>query len=99
VLVTTQSAANVDSDSARLRGQLWVTGHYWVWFEWRESGASTWTSTTAQYEPAASLFSADISSLVAATGYEFRAVVGYVSGGSQIATDYGATLDFTTAAT
>jgi hypothetical protein len=81
-----------------LRGQLWDIGGYYVWFEWRESGAGTWNSTSAQYEPTTALFYADLSSLDPETEYEFRALAVYDLAQHPTATHYGSTLTFTTTA-
>jgi len=96
--VTTLPATSVGHDSATLNGSLVSLGFepsVDVYFEFRKTGASTWSSTTAQAKTTRGTFSANISGLDAETEYEFRAVVAWDSGAE---TAYGGVAYFETEA-
>lgn len=96
--VTTSAATNVTATSATLNGSLTDLGSQSsvdVYFQYRKTGAGTWISTTKQSKTATGTFSANISSLDAATEYEFRAVVEWDSGAE---TAYGDVAYFETEA-
>jgi hypothetical protein len=80
--VTTLPATSIGHDSATLNGSLASLGlepSVDVYFEFRKTGASTWSSTTAQAKTTRGTFSANISGLGTETEYEFRAVVAWDS--------------------
>jgi acyl-coenzyme A thioesterase PaaI-like protein len=80
--VTTLPATSIGHDSATLNGSLASLGFepsVDVYFEFRKTGASTWSSTTAQAKTTRGTFSANISGLGTETEYEFRAVVAWDS--------------------
>lgn len=92
--VETVSSDNVQVDQIDLTGNLSsLLGESSadVYFEYRETGASTWQSTTTQTQSTTGNFTETVTGLSAATDYEFRAVATYSSG-----TYYGDTLTFTT---
>lgn len=95
VAVSTGDATNVGEKGATLNGSLTDLGGASsadVSFEYRESGASSWTTTTTQTLSSTGTFSQDVSALSSGTEYEFRAV-GDASDGD---TDTGSTITFTT---
>ncbi len=92
--VTTDAASNITATDAQLNGTLSKLSGYSsadVYFEWRQSGASTWNTTTAQTLSSTGSFSDTISGLSRGTTYEFRAVSSTTDGNN-----YGDTLTFTT---
>ena len=95
VEVSTGSATNVTDTSATLTGSLDDLGGASsadCYFEYREVGASSWTSTTVQTRSSTGSFSQDVSGLSTGVDYEFRAR----SDASDSYTDGGATATFTT---
>ncbi|WP_123536025.1 S8 family peptidase [Halosimplex salinum] len=95
VAVSTGSASNVGDTTATLSGSLDDLGGASssdCYFEYRESGASSWTATSAQTLSATGSYSEDVSGLSGGTDYEFRAVADASDGD----TDTGTTTSFTT---
>jgi hypothetical protein len=93
VAVTTDPATSVDGSSATLNGSLDSLGgadSADCYFEWCESGASTWNATSVQTLSATGSFSEDLTGLSEGTEYEFRAVADASDGDS----DTGATRSF-----
>ncbi|MEF8784139.1 MAG: S8 family serine peptidase [Haloarculaceae archaeon] len=75
--VTTESASNVTATSATLNGSLDDMGNASsidCYFEYRESGTSTWSTTSTQTLSATGSVSQDISGLSSGTDYEYRTV-------------------------
>jgi subtilisin len=92
--VSTDSATNVDGSSATLNGSLDNldgASSANVYFEWRETGASSWNTTSTQTLSMTGSFSDDVTGLTEGAEYEFRAV-GEASDGD---TDTGGTVTFT----
>lgn len=97
VTVTTDDASDVTDTTATLNGsldELTVADSADVWFDWREVGATTWTSTPTQTLTATGSFSKSISGLTETTDYEFRA-----QAASTDASSTGATNTFSTTET
>ena len=95
--ITTNAASGIATDSATLNGNLTDLGDSTevdVFFEWREQGAGSWTTTTKNERTATGTFSQGITSLSSNTDYEFRAVVEYTNNGTQRVE--GSTLTFKT---
>ncbi len=95
VAVSTDSVTDVTDAAATLNGTLTDLGGASsadVSFEYREVGASTWSSTAAQTLSSTGSFSETVSGLSAGTDYEFRAVADASDGDS----DVGSTATFTT---
>ena len=95
VAVSTDSASSVGTTTATLTGTLDSLGGASsadVSFEYRQVGASSWTTTATQTVSSAGSFSADVSNLSSGTDYEFRAVADATDGDS----DTGTTVGFTT---
>jgi subtilisin family serine protease len=93
--VSTGTTSNVGETSATLQGSLDNldgASSADVYFEWRESGASSWNTTSTQTLSATGSFSATISGLTKGTGYEYRAVGNASDGDSNT----GSTATFTT---
>jgi len=95
---TTSAATLVDTDSARLNGSVGnVSGNGYTceyYFQWRESGAGTWDTTTIQTTGSDGSVQADISNLNDDTQYEFRLVAW--NQGDSTNKQYGSTVIFTT---
>nr|WP_274322959.1 hypothetical protein [Halosimplex aquaticum] len=75
-VVSTGSASSVGTSSATLSGALDDLGGASsadAYFEWRESGASSWTATSAQTLSSTGSYSQTVSGLSAGTDHEFRA--------------------------
>jgi len=75
--VTTGSASNVTESGATLSGSLDDLGGASsadVGFEYRQTGASSWTATATKTLSGTGSYSRDVSGLDAGTEYEFRAV-------------------------
>ncbi|PSQ17817.1 serine protease [Halobacteriales archaeon QS_8_69_26] len=93
--VSTDSASSVGTSSATLNGTLNDLGGASsadCYFEWRQSGASSWNVTSGQTLSSTGSFSEDISGLSESTDYEYRAVADASDGDS----DTGSTSTFTT---
>ncbi|WP_330633205.1 DUF1349 domain-containing protein [Halocatena halophila] len=76
-VVSTGSASNVTDTSATLNGALDALGGASsadVYFEWRESGASAWTTTNKETLTTTDSFSQGVSGLSPGADYEFRAL-------------------------
>ncbi|WP_206425177.1 hypothetical protein [Halosimplex salinum] len=96
VAVSTGSVSNVGTTSATLTGTLDSLGGASsadVAFEYRESGASSWTTTASQTVSSTGTFSESVSGLSSGTDYEYRAVVDAADGDSAV----GSASSFTTA--
>jgi subtilisin family serine protease len=96
VAVSTESPSSVGETNATLNGDLTNLGGASsadVSFDYRESGTSTWSSTSTQTLSSTGTFSQDISGLSSGTDYEYRAVADASDGD----TDTGSTVSFTTA--
>jgi subtilisin family serine protease len=96
--VSTGSASSVGETSATLNGSLDDLGGASsadVYFEWRQTGASSWNATATRTLSSTGSFSDDVSGLTKGTEYEFR-VVGDASDGDS---DTGGTVTFTTDST
>ncbi|WP_255150862.1 S8 family peptidase [Halorarius halobius] len=96
VAVSTGDATNVGTDAATLSGRLDDLGSAdsaAVGFEYRPSGAGSWTATATQSLTTTGDFSRSVSGLASDTDYEFRAVAEASDGD----TDAGTTAAFTTA--
>ncbi|WP_247004244.1 DUF1349 domain-containing protein [Halosolutus gelatinilyticus] len=94
-LVSTGSASNVQDASATLSASLDSLGNAAsadVSFEYRETGAGSWTATGSQTVSSATAFSIDVSGLSNDTEYEYRAVADASDGD----TDVGFVETFTT---
>jgi subtilisin len=92
-LVSTDSATDVSETSATLNGtlsDLAGASSAEVSFEYRETGASSWTPTSVQTLSATGSFSQEVSGLSTDTEYEFRAV----GEASDSATDTGVVRSF-----
>jgi len=97
VAVSTGAATNVAATSVTLNGDLTDLGGAAsadVGFQYRPSGASSWTATATQTRSSTGTFSVDVTGLTAASDYDFRAVAAASDG----TTDTGATASFTTPA-
>lgn len=93
--VTTGSASSVDAESASLDGSLDGLGNadaVDVYFEYRETGASSWSTTATETRSSTGSFSADLTGLSSGTEYEFRAV----GDGSDGDSDGGEAVSFST---
>ncbi len=93
--VTTGSASGVSDTSATLNGSLDNLGgasSATVYFEYRQTGSTSWTATGSQTLSSTGSFSESISGLSSGTDYEFRAV-GEASDGDA---DTGGTSSFST---
>lgn len=76
VTVTTDAATDITDTTATLNGtlsELSGASSADVWFEWRETGATTWNTTPIQTLTATGTFSEPLTALTASTGYEYRA--------------------------
>lgn len=95
VTVSTDTATNITDTTATLNGSLDDLGGASsadCYFEWRASGETTWTTTTAQSFASPGSFSEDVTELASATDYEYRAIA--VASDGDTAT--GTTKAFTT---
>ncbi len=95
VAVSTGSASGVTATGATLNGSLDDLGGASsadVAFEYRQVGASTWSSTATQTLSSTGTFSDSVSGLAENTDYEFRAVASASDGD----TDTGTAVTFTT---
>lgn len=95
VAVSSESATNITESSGTLNGSLDDLGGASsadCYFEWRESGTSSWTVTSSQSLTSTGSFSEDITGLSSGTDYEFRALADASDGDS----DVGTTKTFTT---
>jgi subtilisin len=95
VVVSTDSASGVGTDSATLNGTLDSLGGASsadVSFEYRETGASSWSTTSTQTLSSTGSFDASISGLASGTDYEFRSAADASDGD----TDTGSQNSFTT---
>jgi subtilisin len=95
VAVSTVGSSNVGETAATLEGSLDALGGASsadVGFEYRQSGASSWSATATATRSSSGSFSREISGLESATDYEFRAVADASDGDSAT----GSTLSFTT---
>lgn len=93
--VTTGSASNVGTDNATLDGSLDDLGNADsadVYFEYRQTGASSWTATANQTLTSTGTFSEDVTGLTSGAEYEFRAA----ADGSDGDTGTGVTVSFST---
>jgi len=93
--VTTDAASNVSDTGATLNGTLTdLAGESSadVYFEYRETGSSSWTATSAQTLSATGSFDETVSGLSAGTDYEYRSVA--ETSGSVV--DTGSTVTFAT---
>jgi prepilin-type N-terminal cleavage/methylation domain-containing protein len=84
--VTTNSATGVLYTTATLNGDLTSLGSASivdVYFEYRQVGAPSWTSTGKTSKEVTGTFSESISGLYEWTDYEFKAIVEYEDGGTQ----------------
>jgi subtilisin family serine protease len=93
--VSTGTTSNVGENSATLQGSLEDldgAGSADVYFQWRETGASSWNTTATQTLSSTGGFSANVSGLSKGTGYEYRAVGDASDGDSNT----GSTATFTT---
>lgn len=96
VVVSTGSPATVGKQSATLTGSLDDLGGASsadCYFQVRESGASTWATTSSQTLSSTGSYELEIGGLSSGTEYEYRAVAGASDGD----TDTGSTVLFTTA--
>lgn len=94
--VVSNEATNITNDSTHLNGEVTDLGgetEVDAYFEYRETGASTWNTTTAQNISSSQTFNDTISGLDESTEYEFRAVIDD-TGGTRL--DEGSTLTYTT---
>ncbi|MDY7082912.1 MAG: PQQ-binding-like beta-propeller repeat protein, partial [Halobacteria archaeon] len=92
--VVTLGASDINETSATLNGELLSTGgasSVDVYFEWREAGTSTWSTTSKQTLSSTGEFSHTLTGLSEGVEYEFRAVA---DTGTE--TDTGTILTFTT---
>ena len=95
VAVSTDSASGVGTDTATLNGTLSDLGGASssdVHFEYRQVGADSWSTTTAQTLSSTGAFDESVSNLSSSTDHEFRAVAEASDGD----TDIGTTSAFTT---
>jgi subtilisin len=95
VAVSTGSASSVGADTATLNGTLSDLGGASssdVHFEYRQVGADSWSTTTAQTLSSTGAFDESVSNLSSSTDHEFRAVAEASDGD----TDIGTTSAFTT---
>ena len=95
VVVSTDPASSVGTTTATLNGTLDDLGGASsadVSFEYRQTGASSWSTTATQTLSSSGSFSADVSNLASGTDYEFRAVADASDGDS----DAGTTTSFAT---
>ncbi len=93
--VATGAASDVTDSSATLSGSLDDLGGASsadCYFEYRQTGASSWTATAAQTLSSTGSFTESVASLDTGTEYEFRAV----ASGSDGDTDTGSAVTFTT---
>lgn len=86
--VITYGPSNVGVTSATLNGDLTSLGSYTsvdVYFEYREVGQGSWSTTTRTAQSSTGAFSDSVSTLRSSTNYEFRAAAatpnGAVTGG------------------
>lgn len=95
VVVSTGTAADVRTTSVTLTGSLDDLGGASLAdcsFEYRQTGASSWSATASETLSSIGSFSASVSGLLAGTEYEFRALASDSDGD----TDTGSTVTFTT---
>lgn len=95
VSVSTDSASDITDSSATLNGSLDDLGgasSAECYFEWRESGVSSWSTTPVQTLSSTVAFSEELTGLSDQTDYEFRAITAAEDG----STDTGATVTFST---
>lgn len=93
--VTTGSASSIDAESASLDGTLNDLGNAEsvdVYFDYRETGASSWSTTASETRSNTGSFSVDVTGLSSDTEHEFRAA-GDASDGDS---DTGTVVAFTT---
>lgn len=98
--VTTNVPSNITETSARFTGSLSFlagTDSAEVWFDYRESGATTWTETPHQVRSTTGSFAEDVTGLTAGTTYEVRARAS-ADAGATTATGQTQTFTTTTAA-
>lgn len=93
--VTTLEPANVSTDSAVLEGEVsWEGGSLDVYFEWRQTGATTWNTTSTQTFTNTGTFVVDNPlDLDEAEEYEYR-IFADIDDGDE--TDTGSTISFWT---
>ncbi len=87
--VVTDQETNLNTNSVTLNGESYEAGD--VYFKWRETGASTWNTTSNTTQGSAGTFSKDITGLSHGVQYEFKAMLDYNGD-----TYDGDTLTFTT---
>lgn len=95
--VTTSDATAIGETAATLNGSLTTLGtqaEATVNFEWRQTGAPSWTATAGQLRSTPGTFNAALSGLTTETNHEFRAKVAWGS-----STAVGSTLGFLTSGT
>jgi len=93
--VSTSGASGIGTNSATLSGSLDDLGGASsadCYFQYRESGTSSWNETATRTLSSTGSFSADLSNLSASTDYDFRAAADASDGDSTTAT----TVSFTT---
>jgi len=91
--VASSDATDVDGSSATLNGSLNNlddASSADVYFEWRETGASSWNTTPSQTLSSTGSFSETVTGLSTGTEYEFRATGSATDGDA----DTGSTLSF-----
>ena len=96
--ISTLEASSIGFDDATLNGELTDLGEESevdVFFEWRETGETSWNETTKVERTSTGTFDETISDLDDDTEYEFRAVVEWDEDGSTEKRE-GSTLTFTT---
>ena len=79
-MINTLSAVNIIDIGARLRGELTDLGEFAsvnVLFEYRETGATSWTETSTETLTATGTFFRDLSNLDPNTEYDYRARVNF----------------------
>jgi len=84
--VTTNSATNVDHDSATLNGNLdslGIESSVYVWFEyWEDVSGASHFETSQDTETSTGAFTAELTSLSEGTTYRFKAMVSAIASGS-----------------
>jgi subtilisin len=91
--IASSDATDVDGSSATLNGSLNNlddASSADVYFEWRETGASSWNTTPSQTLSSTGSFSETVTGLSTGTEYEFRAAGSATDGDA----DTGSTLSF-----